>query len=272
VTYVLFSFSICTVAQNQQGIFEDLDIISCDIDIAFTRIGCKLLSLLDGKVSAGMIKFACFSNANTELGIGYPDDLKQQLDAANTVTDLFVALANHPTHWSWINIQVMEKIASVNSQATKLVEYYKNVISAKKIQSILHKIPNFEIDEAFYCKVKKKYSKTLDELTIKDIQDHESHVSEFFSDNKTALILTNIFKRSVAGQLLTCGTSFEFTQLSTQWEEGIHLDHNCQPTPACLLPHTPQLIYVLKLCDTVEFVIRPLFSGHIFSRKLMQIY
>ena len=249
MTYVLFSFSICTVAQNQQGIFEDLDIISCDIDIAFTRIGCKLLSLLDGKVSAGMIKFACFSNANTELGIGYPDDLKQQLDAANTVTDLFVALANHPTHWSWINIQVMEKIASVNSQATKLVEYYKNVISAKKIQSILHKIPNFEIDEAFYCKVKKKYSKTLDELTIKDIQDHKSHVGEIFGINKTAIILVNILKGCVeihwlipklllslaynnykaqknAGQLLTFGIiSFEFTQLSILWE-GIYLNHN----------------------------------------------
>ena len=243
------------VVQNHQSI-EDFNISNCDIDKSFTSAGYKLLLLLDGKVTVATIRFVVFSNANTKLGIEYPDPLKQQLNAAKTVPELFETLANYPTHWSWENTQVMEKIALLSNETMRVVEYYKNMISG----------------EAFCYEVKETFNKSLDELTIKDIQDHESHVSEFFSDNKTALILTNIFKRSVAGQLLTCGTSFEFTQLSTQWEEGIHLDHNCQPTPACLLPHTPQLIYVLKLCDTVEFVIRPLFSGHIFSRKLMQIY
>jgi len=174
-----------------------LDIDNCEIDIAFTRTGCKLLSLLDGKVTAGTIRFACFCNANTALGIEYPDDLKQQLDDAKTVPELFETLANHPTHWSWINIQVMEKIASLSSEAMKVVEYYKKVISDMKIEDVLSKIPKFEIDEAFYCKVKEKYSKSLDRLTIKDIQKHQSQVGEIFGINKSALIFIDIVKGCV---------------------------------------------------------------------------
>ncbi|XP_065896237.1 uncharacterized protein [Dysidea avara] len=162
----------------QQGVFEDLDITDCRIDIAFTRVSCKLLGiLLEGKFDVTVIRIACFANANTECGIGYPEGLQQKMITAKSVAELIEVLTLHPTHWSWINIQVMEKIASLSNRATKLVEHYKTVISAKRVKEILQDIPDFVVDETFYVRIKEKWKKALDEMTFKDIQDH--HISKY---------------------------------------------------------------------------------------------
>jgi len=124
---ILCSHFVYTVGVSaiQQDILEGLDITSCSIDTAFTRVCGKLLDWLEGKITVNRIRVACFANANTELGIGYPENLMQQMVAAKSVTELFEILVLHPTHWSWLNVQVMEKVASVDDQTVKLVNYYK---------------------------------------------------------------------------------------------------------------------------------------------------
>ena len=145
----------------------DVDISHCSIDDAFTRISCKLLTLFEGKVNVSEICCACFTKANTNLGIGYPDILKQNMTAAESVTELFRVLEKYPTHWSWINIHVMEKMASLIDPAIKLVEHYKTVISHKKLQEILCSIPEFEIDETFYFRIVETWNKALEEITLR---------------------------------------------------------------------------------------------------------
>ena len=185
-------------AAVQQGVFEDLDITDCRIDIAFTRVSCKLLGiLLEGKFDVTVIRIACFANANTECGIGYPEGLQQKMITAKSVAELIEVLTLHPTHWSWINIQVMEKIASLSNRATKLVEHYKTVISAKRVKEILQDIPDFVVDETFYVRIKEKWKKALDEMTFKDIQDHHISVGKFFGVNESAIVLVEILKGCV---------------------------------------------------------------------------
>ena len=181
----------------QQSILDGLNITSCSIDTAFTVVSGKLLDWLEGKVTVSRIRIACFANANTEMGIGYPEDLKQKMMAAKSVTELFEILVLHPTHWSWINIQVMEKISSVNNQARDLVEYYKTIISNKKVRDVIQKIPQFEIDNSFYTKVKEKWKKSLDDITLKDIQNHQTHIAEIFGINKSATIVADIISGCV---------------------------------------------------------------------------
>ena len=93
---------------------------------------------LEGKITVNRIRVACFAHANTELGIGYPENLMQQMVAAKLVTILFEILVLPPTHWNWLNIQVMEKIASVDDQT---VNYYKEIISSKTMQENFQEIP-----------------------------------------------------------------------------------------------------------------------------------
>jgi len=199
--YCFLVLSFHTVPQN---IVEGLDICNCRIDTAFTRVSCKLLNLLKSIKSVDEICFACFTNANTEMGIGYPDDLKQKLNEAKSVAEFFKILSNYPSHWSWINIQVMEKIASLHDQAIKLVEHYKTVMYNKKLVDILVEVnlPDFTVDETFYLKIKEKWNKPLSDITFKDIQDHKLCVGEIFGINKSAIILIRIVEGCVENHWL----------------------------------------------------------------------
>ena len=188
----------------QHNVLEGLDIINCRIDTAFTRVSCKLLDLLEGKINVDRICFACFTNANTDLGIGYPEDLKQKLNESRSVTAFFRILSDYPTHWSWINIQVMEKIASLNDQAIKLVDHYKTVMYGKKLVDILSevKLHDFKIDETFYSEIKEKWNKPLSDITFKDIQDHKLCVGEIFGIDRSAVVLIQIVKGCVENHWL----------------------------------------------------------------------
>jgi len=196
LNFPTFTFNL--YAAVQQDAFEDLDITNCRIDIAFTRVSCKLLGILmEDKFDVTSIRIACFANANTKLGIGYPEDLQKQMTAAKSVAELIEILTLHPTHWSWINIQVMEKIASISNQATKLVEHYKAVISDKTLKEILEIIPEFVVDDNFYARIKGKWDKAVDEMTFKDIQDHRTSIGKIFGINKSAIVLVEILEGCV---------------------------------------------------------------------------
>lgn len=170
------------------------------------------MNLLDGRISVEKIRVVCFANANTDLGIGYPEELKCKMIGATSVAGLFEVLALHPTHWSWMNTQVMEKIASVTDQATKLVQYYKTVISSKKVNEILQKNPKFQIDTTFYFKVKEKWDKALDDITFKDIEDHKSSIGEIFGISKSAIVLVDIVKGCVENHWVISRTILHHVQ------------------------------------------------------------
>ena len=123
---------------------------------------------------------------------------------AKSVTELFFTLAQHPSHWSWINIQVMEKIAALDEQATQLVEHYKAVMYSKKLVDILSevKLPDFKINEEFFSQVKEKYNKPIHEITVKDIQDHKLCVGEIFGINNSAITLLQITEGCVENHWL----------------------------------------------------------------------
>ena len=171
---------------------EGFDISDCNIDVAFTRVSCKLLALLEAKITVEMIKIACFTNANTEMGIGYPDELRKKIEAAKSVKEFFNIMVQYSSHWSWINIQVMEKIASLNDQAIKLVDLYKKAMYGKRLVDILSELKDFKADENFYSVVKEKWNKPLNEITFKDLQDHKSCVGKIFGIDKSAFVLLKI--------------------------------------------------------------------------------
>ena len=200
--YCLLALSFPIAAE--QNIIEGLNIDNCKIDIAFTRVSNKLLDLLEGKINVERIFFACFTNANTDLGIGYPEDLKQKLNEARSVTAFFTTLCDYPSHWSWINIQVMEKIASLHDQAIKVVDHYKTVMYGKKLVDILSEVqlPDFKVDKEFYSEIEEKWNKPLKDITFKDIQDHKLCIGEIFGVNKSAFILINIVKGCVENHWL----------------------------------------------------------------------
>ena len=98
---------------------SDWIFINCRIDTTFTRVSCKLRDLLKDKINVDRICFVCFTNANTDLGVGYPENIKQKSNEAKSITAFFRTLSDYPTHWSWINIQV-RKISSLHDQAINI--------------------------------------------------------------------------------------------------------------------------------------------------------
>jgi len=184
----------------QQNILEKLNIADCRIDVAFTRTSIQLLELVKDKYSVADICLACFSNINSNLGVTYPEDLKKNLSNARSVKQFFIILSNHPTHWSWINIGVMEKIASLDDQAIKVIEYYKAVMYGKKLMDILSEIciSDLKINEEFHCRVEKTWNKPVVDITLKDVQDHKLCDGEIFGINKSPILLVDTLKSILA--------------------------------------------------------------------------
>jgi len=153
--------------------------------------------LYDGKIAISSIYSVLFADANTELGIGYPEELQSKMNAARSIKVLFAILSQHPTHWNCINIHIVEKISTLDTEAKKLVDYYKSNFFTKKLQDILPKGLKITGDKDFYSTIREKWEKSLDDITVKDIEDHQSEIAEIFGVNKTTVVFKSISKKPV---------------------------------------------------------------------------
>ena len=112
---------------------------------------------------------------------------------------LLLELLNKSPHCNWMNIRVFERMAAASkqSEAKTLVTNYKEIIFSKKINDILEELPDLEITDDYYTKVKDKWNKDLKDITISDVVGRWCKLQKIFDVEDLEILLQNIIKGSI---------------------------------------------------------------------------
>ena len=126
-----------------------------------------------------------------------PSDFVDKIDATSNLKEL-LELLNKSPHCNWMNIRMLEKMAAASkqSEAKTLITTYKNIILSKKINDILQELPDLEISDDYYTKVKDRWNKDLEDITVNDIVNRWCKLQKIFDVDDLAILLENILKGS----------------------------------------------------------------------------
>ena len=126
-----------------------------------------------------------------------PSDFVDKIDATSNLNQL-LELLNKSPHCNWMNIRMLERMAAASkqSEAKTLVATYKNIILSKKINDILQELPDLEISDDYYTKVKDRWNKDLEDITVNDIVNRWCKLQKIFDVDDLEILLENIIKGS----------------------------------------------------------------------------
>ena len=155
----------------------------------FTAAMYKILS----KVEFHLLCRACIENPGRLGGVELPKDLKESIRASHSLSNLFDVLCDTP-YWNWMNIKMLGKMARAShlDAASKLIQQYRDEVFSRKVMEVLQQIPNPKISDKYYTKVKEKWNKNLDELTVNDVVNHWSEVEQIFNVEEPTILLDHL--------------------------------------------------------------------------------
>ena len=130
----------------------------------------------------------CLENLNVLGGISLSPDVEDKIDQSKNLSELFNVLSRCKQYWNWMNIRILEKMAGNSTPAKNLIKKYKNEVFSKKVKEVLSEIPDMIVPADQYTKVKAKWNKDFDELTIKDIVKEWSGIEKKFNVGETMLL------------------------------------------------------------------------------------
>ena len=134
----------------------------------------------------GDIKRACIAQANTPGGAQLSDDMKKSVRTSKDLNALLDILVDSP-YWSWIDLRLLRAlvVASGSRAALNLIEAYENQVFSKKLLEVISCIPDKEVSDDHYEKIKSKFGKNLEEITIKDLLELKSKLETVIMDLKS---------------------------------------------------------------------------------------
>jgi len=169
-----------------------------EVEIMFTAFVSALRNMLS-EDKFKMIRLGCITN-NKTLRTRLPDDFINKIDATETLDDLFDVVVKSP-YCNWMNIRLLEKMAaaSLQSNARQLVNQYKEAVSSKKLKDIFQHIPEVlsQITDNFYSKIKQRWKKNFDDVTVKDIIGQWCRLEKIFDVDEPTLLLDRVIEGSV---------------------------------------------------------------------------
>ena len=127
-----------------------------------------------------------------------PSDLVDEIRNTKTLDDLFDVIVKSP-YCNWMNIRLLEQMAAASLQPNihQLISQYKNAVYSKRLQDVFQQIPEFEVPEDYYSKVRQKWNKEFQEVTLKDVVGHWHRLEKIFGVEEPTLLLERIIKSSV---------------------------------------------------------------------------
>ena len=160
-----------SITDYTQFIFIDdssPNIATESIDAAFSQFVDDMFDVLN-QGDFDRVQTKCLQNLNIIGGISLSMDVEDKIDNSKNLSGLFKVLCRCRPHWNWMNIRMLEKLAGNSMEAKQLIENYKNKIFSRKVKDVLSEISNIEIPTDGYTKVKEKWDKNFDELTVADV-------------------------------------------------------------------------------------------------------
>ena len=102
-------------------------------------------------------------------------------------------------HCNWINVRVFEKMVAFSNQreAKKLIDKYKTIIFSKKLMDVLQNFTGVEVTSEYYTKVRERWNKNIEDITLEDIAKHLSKLQSIFDVDDLELLLENVIKGSI---------------------------------------------------------------------------
>lgn len=158
-----------------------------DIDVAFSTFVDKMYDALS-KEDFKKVRRKCLENLHVVGGISLPVDTEKKIMVTRNLADLFDVCCHCRPYWNWMNIRILEKMASNSSAARKLIEGYKKEIFSRKVKDVISEISDLEIPTDKYIEVKEKWNKNFDDLLIQDIVQRWRDIEKKLNVKETMLL------------------------------------------------------------------------------------
>ena len=157
------------------------------IDAAFSHFVDDMLDVLSEE-NFDRVQTKCLQNLNIIGGISLPIEVEDKIDNSKNVSGLCRVLCRCRSHWNWMNIRMLEKLAGNSLEAKQLIENYKNKVFSRKIKDVMSDISNLEMPTAGYTKVKEKWNKDFNDLTVTDIVERWDDIEKKLNVKQTMLL------------------------------------------------------------------------------------
>ena len=109
---------------------------------------------------------------NIPKGVQFPDNLNQNIKAAQDLNALIDLLANSK-HWSWVDLRLLETLVMSSGihEAEFLVTKYKEIMFSKKLSEVVDvfNLQQNEHKDAYTSRVGSKIQKEPNEITVADL-------------------------------------------------------------------------------------------------------
>jgi len=127
-----------------------------------------------------------------------PPEFIDKVNATKNMDELLALLIECP-YCNWINVCMLEKMAALSCQkeVKHLIAKYKKNIFSKKLTDVLEDFPDYEGTDEFYTKIRDKWNKDLEDITIEDVAKHWIKLQKIFDVKDLELLLENVLKSSV---------------------------------------------------------------------------
>ena len=171
-----------------------------DIEVTFAAFVDKMSDVLSQE-NFDRLQRKCLENVNlkTSCGIQLSTDFEQKIEGTKNVNELFKVMCRHRSHWNWMNIRILERMAGNYSPAKSLIDKYKKDVYSRKVKDVISEISNLEIPVDKYTEVKEKFKKDLNDLLIEDIVKRWNEIEKKLNVEETML-----FKSITAGCVEIC--------------------------------------------------------------------
>ena len=133
------------------------------------------------------VRRKCIQNVNVPGTISLSKDTLNEIRNAKNFDELFDILCITP-YWNWMNIRMLERMATDCSAAQQVISQYKNEVFSRKVKNIISEIPTLEIPEDKYTEIKVKWKKDFDNLMVKDIVEQWNEIEKKFNVEETMLL------------------------------------------------------------------------------------
>ena len=127
-----------------------------------------------------------------------PSSFTDQIRATEKLDDLVDVVVESP-YCNWMNIRLLEQMAAASLQNNihQLIGQYKNTVYSKRLQDVFQQITETEVPEDYCSKIKQKWDKEFEEVTLRDVIRHWERLEKIFDTEEPTLLLERIIKSSV---------------------------------------------------------------------------
>lgn len=157
-----------------------------DVVIAFTSLMATLQKNLR-ESQLEIIKARCIPVTHGK----FRESIKSKAD---TVDNFFKLLSDHTLYCNWMNIRLVEIIATAsrNRKLEDLVNKYKRQIHSRNLRQIWQYIPQHEVMTEYYKQVQMKIPKNPDDVTVEELLKCDRPLA-----NKIALDLMKVTENCI---------------------------------------------------------------------------